>query len=304
MLHAVSRYLHAVEATEDEAIDLTLNVATVVALADRSPEAAPLGTFDNGFTLWRAGETILLEGGGCRAHLNVGHGLGEVHITLDVRDTAACWVACAVVLECLSVMLHRHGLFSMHAAALARNGHGLVIAAAADSGKSTLTFRLVQSGWEYLSDDTILLRPTAERVEVLGMRAHFSLDPEAEELFPELSAGRAASLLKEEKWAVNVEALYPDQRVEACQPRVLLFPRIVDADESHLSQITNAEAMGALLEQSSLARVKLDHASFHVQTLGRLVGATQAFRLHAGRDLLNDPTRADALITPLLPANL
>ncbi|MEP0548135.1 MAG: hypothetical protein ABJF88_14460 [Rhodothermales bacterium] len=223
-------------------------------------------------------------------------------MALDAQNLTSRWVACAVVLESLAILLHRHDLFSMHAAALARNGRGLVVAAAADSGKSTLTFRLVQSGWDYLSDDTVLLRPSPDGVTVLGLRSHFSLDPEAEELFPGLSRGREASLLKEEKWAVNVEALYPKQRIDACRPEVLLFPTIVDAPESRIAPVSKAEAIGGLLAQSSLARVKLDHAAAHVDVLGRLVRETDAYTLYAGRDILDDPTRADALLAPLLSA--
>lgn len=300
VLEGVSRYLHAVEGSEDEGPDLSIDLVKTALPPGPPPGAYRLGTFDNGFTLWRGKGGVVLMGGGCVAQLDVRNGHGTVCVALNAQNTTSRWVACAVVLESLAILLHRHGLFSMHAAALAREGRGLVVAAAADSGKSTLTFRLVQRGWDYLSDDTILLRPSPDGVTVMGLRSHFSLDPEAEELFPGLSAGREASLLKEEKWAVNVEALYPEQRIDACRPEVLLFPTIVDAAESRIVPASKAEAMGALLAQSSLARVKLDHAAAHVDVLGRLVRDTDAYTLYAGRDLLDDPARADALIAPLL----
>lgn len=300
VLDGVARYLHAVENSAGKRPDLFLDIVAGTVTPRSRSSARLLGTFDNGFTLWREGDGVILRGGECEARLDVAEGQGTVHVALDLQDSSSRWVACAVVLESLAMLLHRHGLFSMHAAALARDGRGLVVAAAADSGKSTLTLRLVESGWEYLSDDTILLRPTSDLVEVLGMRSHFSLDPEAEDLFPGLSVGRQASLLKEEKWAVNVEALYPEQRIDVCRPHVLLFPQIVDEPVSHLKPVSKAEAIGALLAQSSLARVKLDHAAAHVRVLGRLVKDTMAYRLYAGRDLLDDPSRADALLAPLL----
>jgi hypothetical protein len=300
VLEGVSRYLHAVEHSAGECADLAIDLVKPAVLSEPPADAHRLGTFDNGFTLWRSEGAVLLIGDGCVARLDSQGGRGTIEIAFDAQDPTSRWVACAVVLESLSILLHRHGLFSMHAAALARGGRGLVVAAAADSGKSTLTFRLVQSGWHYLSDDTILLRPTPDGVMVLGLRSHFSLDPEAEDLFPGLAAGREASLLKEEKWAVNVEALYPEQRIAVCRPNVLLFPTIVDEAESQVVPTSNAEAIGALLAQSSLARVKLDHAAEHIDVLGQLVRGTEAYRLYAGRDLLDDPARADALIAPLL----
>lgn len=307
VLDGVSRYLHAVENVGHGAPDLQLDIVQFdiegePAAAGLPPDATALGTFDNGFALWRSGSLVVLEGGACSAELDVRQGRGVVRVGLDQNVSDLRWVACAVVVESLAILLHRHGLFTMHAAAVAREGRGLVVAAAADSGKSTLTLRLVQRGWDYLSDDTVLLRPDPKGVEVLGMRAHFSLDPDAEALFPGLSAGREASLLKEEKWAVNVEALHPDRRAEVCRPAVLVFPHIVDAPKSTLVPVSKPEAFGALLAQSSLARVKLDYVAEHLDTLGRLAADTLGYRLYAGRDLLSDPDRADALLAPLLSA--
>lgn len=271
--------------------------------AGTPPEAAPsaqtLTVFDNGFSLEREGEAVVLRGASYAAYLDVPGGRGTAWVPPALEGPRR-WTACGVVLQGLLFLLRRHRLYSLHAAALVHEGRGALIAAAADSGKSTLSFRLVQSGWGYLSDDTVLLRPTPEGVEMRGLRSHFSLDPDAEEVFPEIAAGREPALLKEEKWAVNVEAIYPGQRVDACAPALLLFPRITGAAESRTLPLTAPDALHGLLAQSSLARLALEGADEHRAVLARLAAGVPAYRLEAGRDLLEDPARASALLAPLL----
>lgn len=303
VIKSVRRYLHAGTRPASPAHALRIDVhvdaeAAIPGGGDR------LAAFDNGFSLWRDEEAVLLRGHGIEARLDVREGRGTVRVPGETRQGAQRWTGCAVVLESLSILLRRHGLFSVHAAALSREGQGLLLAAAADCGKSTLALRLVQQGWDYLADDTVLLDGTADPVAIRGLRSHFSVDPEAEALFPGIAAGREASLLKEEKWALNVEALYPERRVEVSTPRVLVFPSIVDAEESRVGPVSKGEAFGLLLAQSSLAQVRLDHAADHLDVLGRLVGQARTYRLHAGRDLLADPSRADALLGSLLDATL
>lgn len=299
----VGRYLYAGSTPSAAASELLLDVETGPP-RPRAEDLRVTATFDNGFILGREGEAIVLQRGGCYAHLDVQNGRGKVRLADEQQGSTKHWLECALVLESLLILMHGHGWFSVHAAALAYRGRGLVLAASGDSGKSTLALRLVQHGWDYLSDDTVLLDGAAEPVTMRGLRAHFSVDPEAAAFFPGLEAGREASLLKEEKWALNVEALYPDRRVDRGVPHALVFPQITDADASRLEPISHVDAFGRLLAQSSLARVRLDRTEDHLATLGRLVRQAPAYRLHAGRDVLEAPAVVEALLRSLLSATL
>lgn len=298
VIEDVGRYLH-VGSTVGAARRVHLHIEAGNDLPQISEGSERLAVFDNGFELLRDGGALVLSGRDVHARLDIAGQHGTITILNRTVASAQHWVRCAVVLESLSILLRGQGLFAVHAAALSRGGEGLLVVAAADNGKSTLALRLVQQGWDYLSDDTALLEAAPHAVQMHALRSHFSLDPDAETLFPGIAQGREASLLKEEKWALNVEALYPKRRVEVSTPRVLVFPRIADAEESRVEPVSDVEALGQLLRQSSLVRVPIDHSEEHLATLGRLIGQTRAYRLHAGRDLLKDPTRADALMRTL-----
>lgn len=304
VVNDVGRYLFGTHESTANRSDLRLDVEAGGETARSREPIEVIAGFDNGFVLGRDGKSVVLRGEGCHARLDVKSGVGRVRIPAERRDARQHWTECALVLESVLLLLRRCGLFSVHAAALAHGGRGVLLTGPADSGKSTLALRLVQQGWRYLSDDTVLLDAAAEPLAVRGLRAHFSVDPEAETVFAGLEAGREAALLKEEKWALNVEALYPNRRAEVCTPHALVFPRIADVSESRLEPLAKADAFGYLLAQSSLAQVKLDHTERHLAALGRLLGHVSVHRMIAGRDVLDEPERVDALMHSLLDATL
>src|SRR5690606_19121315 len=118
----------------------------------------------------------------------------------------------------------------------------------------------------------------------------FGLDVAAQRHFPELAGGDwARQVAEEEKWSVAVDRLFPGQSSEGCTPRVLVFPRIVDAPESRLVEIGRAAALHEVARQSALLTVDPDVTPRHLDVLQRLVRQTVHYRLLSGRDLIEDP---------------
>ena len=58
----------------------------------------------------------------------------------------------------LQEMLKRRGKYAIHAAGVARNGRSLLLPGTSGSGKTTLTIALLRAGFDWLSDDLVLLR--------------------------------------------------------------------------------------------------------------------------------------------------
>ena len=54
-------------------------------------------------------------------------------------------------------MMKRRGRYSVHAAALALDGRGVLLPAGSGSGKSTLALALLRAGFGFLGDDTLFL---------------------------------------------------------------------------------------------------------------------------------------------------
>ena len=174
--------------------------------------------------------------------------------------------------------------------------------ARSDSGKSTAALNLVRSGWAYLSDDTVLLRRSDAHVQAYSFRHDFCLDPEAAEHFPELEGHDwPPSLSDTSKWQVDLEQVYPGQFAPRCTPRAVVLPEIDDAAESRLEPAAPKGVLAQLVNQGAFFLTPdAEVADRHLRVLRQLMAQSRAYRLCAGRDVLDAPEQIDALLRPLV----
>lgn len=199
--------------------------------------------------------------------------------------------------------LRRHGIFDVHAAGVVAPGQsaGVLIIGPSGSGKSTLTMQLVASGWDYLSDDELLLSSNGARVEVRGFRRFFALSEQAllasgiEEFTslvgPELTTGF--------KVCFEPHTMFQSNQIEFVEPGILLFTRIADRVETQLSQLSPADTMARLLRACPWATYDKPIAAQNLDILSRLARQSVGFDLAAGRDLLSRG-QAASLLAPYI----
>lgn len=89
---------------------------------------------------------------------------GSLRSTIDGEHVADDVALAAHELAITRLLNHRKleaeaDLVHFHAAAVARAGRAVVLAGRSGDGKSTLTARLVQLGWEYVTDEQVTLGP-------------------------------------------------------------------------------------------------------------------------------------------------
>lgn len=202
-----------------------------------------------------------------------------------------------LVLIGINELLAKFGLFDLHAAALAWSGVGLLLVGGSCSGKSTTAVALACRGWDYLSDDAVLLR-SGEPVAVHGFRTVFSVDPRLAEHFPELRAGLGALIDADTgKHLLDTRAAFPGQHVEETVPTRLVFTSISDAAKTVLEPLDPGRALTLLVQQSPSLAFRRRHARQQMALLGKLVRQGQSFALRAGRDVREDPARLEPLIS-------
>jgi hypothetical protein len=198
------------------------------------------------------------------------------------------WIA---LIECLRA----RGRFPLHAASLvAPDGHTVLVAGTKGAGKSTATLALAERGWRVVSDDTVLVSTAG----VTGYRKRFHVCPDLLERRPDLAplARRAEAFEPQDKLWLDLEARLPGCTVErAGMPHVILFPRIVDRATTALEPVSGKDALMALMRESSFVFVRPELTAPHLGALGRLVDGARCYALHAGRDLLADPSAYDQL---------
>lgn len=184
------------------------------------------------------------------------------------------------------------GFYDLHAAGLVRNGIGYLLLGESGSGKSSTALSLVRQGWHYVSDDAILVRPSADGIEALTFRRHFYLDPVLAHQFPEIAPHLKGSAMGDHtKRFLDVETVYPGRFRPGCIPRVLIYTHIVPQPVSKLIPIDKTTALIKLMRQSASLFFKRQAVNVHLEAMKRLVSQSYSYELLAGRDLYEEPER-------------
>jgi len=187
-------------------------------------------------------------------------------------------------------LLSPWSFYDLHAAALIRDGIGYLFVGESGSGKSSTALSLVHQGWHYVSDDALLLRSSADGVEVLAFRKHFYLDPVLTHQFPEIAPHLKGSAMGDHtKRFLDVESVYPGRFWPSCIPKVLIYTRIVPQPESKLIPIDKTSALIKLMRQSASLFFKRQAVNVHLEVLKRLVSQSYSYELLAGCDLYEGP---------------
>ena len=191
-----------------------------------------------------------------------------------------------IFLTGLSEILRSRGLFLIHAAALAKDGKGVLIPGFTRSGKTTLSIALLRGGFQFLSDDRPFLKKNGEGFELLAFPEALDVTDQTISFFPELrSSLNPISKSDRHKKEFSVDKVYPNTIVNACRPKILLFPNIVDKEISQIRPLPKIEAIQKLLPHSLLV-FEEKAAEKQFQFLCQFVEEMDCYRLDFGRDLL------------------
>ncbi|HVF48445.1 MAG TPA: hypothetical protein VNA19_00080 [Pyrinomonadaceae bacterium] len=206
----------------------------------------------------------------------------------------------------MHMALRRCALYDLHAAGVVEpsTGAGVLFVGESNSGKSSLTVRLTRSGWSYLSDDMLLLFERQGSVEARALRRLFAVSAATLDgcQLPRLDEALGTPVNSDpSKRRLEPSIVFPESFAEQCTPRVICFPVVTGERESRLEPLRQADVLTQLIRLcvwTSFDATARDYLRF----LGRLVRQTKAYRLLAGLDLLEDPARASALLTPHVAA--
>lgn len=246
-----------------------------------APVDRPLLTLGT-VTLWlpAGGERAVLRGaaGGAGGVVDlVGR---EARLAVTGADPAEKVDLYSMLTLSAGLLLGRLGRTPMHAAAaVTPGGSALILAGDAWSGKSTTTINLIRAGWDYLSDDTIVLTREGGVVGVEGWPRPFHLDEGWER---GESTGRRRT--------VEAADLGPGRWRRSAKLGGLLFPVVRPDEQTRLERITAAQAFAGLVRQSPWLVVDRGSSTALLQLLSE-VSLYPAYRLVLGLDTYRDPAR-------------
>ncbi|MBA3242888.1 MAG: hypothetical protein H0T60_16830 [Acidobacteria bacterium] len=220
----------------------------------------------------------------------------------SARETSAL---ARIVFNAVMAALRRCGLFELHGGGVVdpTSGVGALFIGPSGSGKSTLTMQLAASGWQYLSDDTLLLCGAEPGVEAWAWRRVFAVTE------PTIAASRLSRLesvatspvpFDPLKRRFEPQELFPGGFVKACAPRALIFPAVTHEPATHVERLSQSSTMTRLLKMCPWSCYDRPVAREHLELLSRLARQSVAFDLFAGRDLMGDAERTSTLIASLM----
>jgi len=227
--------------------------------------------------------------------LDTGTGVLDGHLVEPI-DLHPAVLASFFFMLPLSKLLACRGLHMIHAAALERNGKGVMIPGMSGSGKTTCCVSLIRAGYRCLSDDKPFLRDHGGRIALLAFPERIDVTERTISFFPELGAASQGTLRTGyRKRQFHPEALYPGSSGDVAQPVVILFPRISGEPRSRVEKLSKRAGFEALLPLSLVA-LDRETSARRFDLLARLVEGADCYRLSFGRDVLELPRLIDSLL--------
>jgi hypothetical protein len=186
----------------------------------------------------------------------------------------------------LMELLERRGLFSLHAACMARaDGRGVLLAGPSGSGKSTLTLALAHAGMAFLSDDIVFLARRRDEVTVcaLGFPDAVGITDHAAERFAQLQLPPGPPADGFPKRLGRIEDLLETSALDRCDPRALVFPEIAPDHPSEIAPLDPGEALLRLVPDVLVT--ESDATQAHLRAIGMLVEQVRCYALRSGTDV-------------------
>ena len=198
-----------------------------------------------------------------------------------------------VLIYGLAAALRRAGAFELQCAAVIdpHTAVSALIIGPSGSGKSTLALQLASAGWNFSTDDVVLLTAQNDLVEAYGLRRHFAVTSET---IVKSGLAQLDSVLNQtpgadSKFYFCPQDFFPSGHVNKCVPELLIFPSRAGDPDSRIKNISQAEVMNRLLKMCPWALIDMPTARGFLDVLGKLAKQSAAFDLFAGTDLLGNP---------------
>ncbi len=183
-------------------------------------------------------------------------------------------------------LLREKGIPCIHAAAIERNGRGILFPAMICSGKTTLTIELVRSGYRFLADDLVFIN---NKLEALCFPTRIGITEYTLQRFADIisQAGLITVPYSYKKY-LRLDEIFSGSIADKCRPEYILFPS--PGKDTELHKIAKADALARLIpsmyNDNELLRNYHRMTGFDKSAIferaADLIEATEQFELIAG----------------------
>lgn len=202
-------------------------------------------------------------------------GHGGVSATVEVGDELLAtleWAIASVAVDVLG-----EGYLLLHAGAVARNGHAILLPGGSGSGKSTLVAGLAGAGFELGSDEVAVLDPLT--LEVLPFARGICVKEGSRQALAPAYPALLTDAPRHRFGGEEVWYLRPEPSSWLSGPtavRSIVVPRYAPGSPTRLEPLARSAMLQILLQQSfSVPK----HGAFGIGTLTRLLRQAACYRL-------------------------
>ena len=247
------------------------------------------------------GQTYFFENNGSAVmagHLDTSIVEAWIGNSAESRERAAL---ARLIFNVAMVAMRRCGLYELHSAGVVDpDGKGVLVVGPSGSGKSNLAAQLAAAGWQYLSDDSVLLCSRDGIVQAHALRRMFAL---TDEIFSAAVIPASDSIevtiapFDPGKKRFEPAQIFPGRFVKSCTPVKVLFSRLAEGASSRLRLLNRADTMARLLRMCPWACYDKPTAAAHLEVLAHLARQADGYELLAGSDLLNSERASEFLLS-------
>ena len=190
------------------------------------------------------------------------------------------WVLRCLVWHLNQQVIHRdNGYVLVHAGAVSSNGVGVLLPGSMEAGKTTLTAGLLRAGCRYLTDEAAALDPSD--LTVVAYPKPLSVDVGSWDVLTDLKppVDDVLAAYHAEQWQVSALTIRADIVSAPTPPALIVQPRYVKGSKTRVEQVSRAEMLGHLMDNTFRVRSAGRHK---FEVLGALAAQTTCYRLTVG----------------------
>jgi len=183
-------------------------------------------------------------------------------------------------------LLRHNGLYYLHAGAIKKKKHSILLCGMGMSGKTTLSIGLASKGYLLCSDDAVFLRNRNNRIQAIGFKKDIHVTNDTLHRYKHVFDDIKPAQPPFRKTSVPYRKF---KTINTITPNIIIFLQRTGLSTTHVTPIGLTKAMSFLIPQSLMLFFNKNIADKHVAVLKALIHQTENYLCLCGTDLLEDP---------------
>lgn len=164
----------------------------------------------------------------------------------------------------------------VHGAAVGINNKGILFCARGQRGKSTLSVLAMMEGFDYVSDDYLVLEKEGDALFSYPIYSIITLSPRMyNELYDDLKGKFVSNNARRDKYVINIDA-YHERFRDKYPIKICMFPQIVDDAKPSIVRCKKGQSI-TQLAHSTISQMEDRH---DIKTIKKLISFVEDFEFY------------------------